>query len=186
MLSLNEIKVGIIVQIADEPYLIIKVDHHKMGRGGAIVKVKIKNLISGNVLDKTFQGNDKVEKATTQMKRSNFMYKDDINVYFMDNDNYEQFSMEIEQIGNKVNFLKDGTDVDVLYYDDKPVAIHLPIKIELEVISAPPGVKGNSVGNVTKQVELETGVKINVPMFINVGDIIRVNTETGEYAERVS
>jgi len=184
MLSLNEIKIGKVIKVNDEPYIIMKADHHKMGRGGAVLKVKLKNLINSSVLDKTFQGNEKTEEAETERKRANYLYKDESEAYFMDNETYEQFSLSLEQIGEKKKFLKDGTDVDVLYFQNKAVAIELPVKINLKIVSAPAGVKGNSAGNVTKQVELETGVKINVPLFINEGDEIRVNTETGEYVER--
>jgi len=184
MLSLNEIKVGKVILVNNEPYLVIRTDHHKMGRGGAVLKTKLRNLISGNILDKTFQGNEKCEKADTATKKANFLYKDDREAFFMDNDNFEQFSLPLEQIGDKQKFLKDSTDVDILYFEDKPVAVDLPIKIKLKVVSAPPGVKGNSAGNVTKQVELETGVTINAPMFINTDDEIIVNTDTGEYVER--
>lgn len=184
MLSLNEIKIGKVIEVNNEPYVILKTDHHKMGRGGAVLKTKLKNLITGNILDKTFQGNDKAEEAVTEKKKANFMYKDDASAYFMDNESYEQFSLDLDQIGEKIKYLKDGTDVDVLYFDNKPVAVDIPIKVELKVVSAPPGVKGNSAGNVTKQVELETGATISAPMFINTGDVIRINTDTGEYVER--
>lgn len=184
MLSINEIKNGKIIQVSGEPYIIIKTDHHKMGRGGAVLKTKLKNLITGNILEKTFQGNDKAEEADTENKKANYMYKDDAQAYFMDNESYEQFSLDIAQVEDKIKFLKEGTDVDVLYFDGQPAAIDIPIKVGLKVISAPPGVKGNSAGNVTKAVELETGASINVPMFINSGDVIRINTDTGEYVER--
>lgn len=184
MLNLNEIKNGKVLDVNNEPYVIVKTDHHKMGRGGAVLKVKLKNLITGNMLDKTFQGNDKAEEADTQRKKANFMYKDDMNAHLMDNDSYEQFELSLEAIGDKAKFLKDGTDVDVLYFDGKPVAIDLPVKMEFKVTEAPPGVKGNSAGNVSKRVIIETGVEISAPLFINEGDIIRVNTDTGEYAER--
>ena len=185
MLNLNEIKTGQVIEINGEPYLVTKTDHHKVARGGAVLKVKLKNLINGNVLERTFQGSDKAEKAETETKKVNYMYKDGNEAYFMDNESYEQFSLSLVQIGDKQKFLKDGVDVDVLYFKNKPVAVELPIKINLKVVSAPPGVKGNSAGNVTKQVELETGAKINAPLFVNEGDVIRINTETGEYAERV-
>lgn len=185
MLSLNEIKIGKIIKVSDEPYLVIKADHHKMGRGGAILKTKLKNLISGHFLDKTFQGNEKAEEAETQIKTANFIYQDKLQAYFMDDESYEQFSLPLEQIGEKLRFLKEGAGLDVFYFQGQPVAIQLPIKVALKVISAPPGVKGNSAGNVTKVVRLETGAEINAPMFINQGDLIKVNTETGEYAERV-
>lgn len=184
MLSINEIKIGKLLNISSEPYAVIKTDHHKMGRGGAVLKVKLRNLISDNILDKTFQGNDKAEEAETEKKKAQFMYKDENEAYFMDGETYEQFSINLEQIGEKTKFMKDGTDVDVLYFENKPVAIDLPIKVELKVVSAPPGVKGNSAGSVTKLVELETGAELSTPMFINEGDVIRINTDTGEYVER--
>ncbi len=184
MLSFNEIKTGKVLEVNNEPYLIIKTDHHKMGRGGAVLKVKMKNLINGNVLEKTYQGSDKAEEAKTETKKANFMYKDQNEAYFMDNTSFEQFSLSLENIGEQQEFLKEETNVDVLYFNDNPVSITLPIKMDFKVVSSPPGVKGNSSGNVTKQVEIETGAKITVPLFINEGDIIKINTETSEYVER--
>ncbi len=184
MLSFNEIKTGKVIKVNDEPYVIIKTDHHKMGRGGAVLKTKCRNLINGNVLERTYQGADKAEEAETETKKANFMYKDKDEAFFMDNTSFEQFSLHVDEIGSQVKFLKDDTDVDVLYFEGKPVTVSLPIKMEFKVVSAPPGVKGNSVGNVNKTVELETGAEISVPMFINEGDIIRVNTENEEYVER--
>lgn len=186
MLNFNEIKTGKVIKVNAEPYIIIKTDHHKMGRGGAVLKIKCRNLINGNVLERTYQGSEKAEEAETETKKANFMYKDKDEAYFMDNSNYEQFNLHLEEIGESAKFLKDGTDVDVLYFENKPVSISLPIKMDFKVVSAPPGVKGNSAGNVNKQVEIETGAVLNVPMFINEGDVIRVNTDTGEYVERAS
>ncbi len=184
MLNFNEIKTGRVIKANNEPFIIIKTDHHKMGRGGAVLKIKCRNLINGNILEKTYQGAEKAEEAETETKKANFMYKDKDEAYFMDNINYEQFNLPLEDIGESAEFLKEGVDVDVLYFEDKPVSISLPIKMEFKVISAPPGVKGNSAGNVNKQVEIETGALINVPMFINEGDMIKINTDTGEYVER--
>ncbi len=184
MLNFNEIKTGKVIKINNEPYVVVKTDHHKMGRGGAVLKTKLRNLINGNVLERTFQGVEKAEEALTQTKKANFLYKDKDEAYFMDNENYEQFSLSTEDIGESSIFLKDGIDVDVLYFEGKAVSINLPIKMDFKVISAPPGVKGNSAGNVNKMVEIETGAKISVPMFINEGDTIKINTETGEYVER--
>lgn len=185
MLNLNEIKSGKVLDINNEPYIVLKTDHHKMGRGGAVLKVKLKNLISGNVLEKTFQGNDKAAEAKTEKKKVNFLYFDEHNANFMDNESFEQFTIALEVVGEKKKFMRDGIDVDVLYYNDQPVALDLPIKMEFKVISAPPGVKGNSAGNVTKQVEIETGASISAPLFVNEGDIIRINTDSGEYVERI-
>jgi elongation factor P len=112
-----------------------------MGRGGAVLKVKLKNLINSNVLEKTYQGNDKAEEAKTETKKANFMYKDQNEAYFMDNTSFEQFSLSLENIGDKKDFLKDGTDVDVLYFNDNPVSITLPIKMDFKVIRFLRGLK---------------------------------------------
>lgn len=184
MLSLNEIKVGKVINLNSAPYIVIKTDHHKMGRGGAVLKVKLKNLIDGSALEKTFQGNDKTEEADTSRKKASFMYLDEYNANFMDNDSYEQFTIPLDTIGDKKKFLKEGTDVDVLYFEEKAVAIELPVKMVFKVTEAPPGIKGNSAGNVTKKVTIETGAEIAAPLFINEGDMIKVNTDTEEYAER--
>lgn len=186
MLSFNEIKTGKIIKVNGDPYVIIKTDHHKMGRGGAVLKTKCRNLINGNVLERTFQGSEKAEEAETETKAANFMYIEKDEAHFMDNETYEQFSLSVEEIGEQAKFLKNGIDVDVLYFEDRPVTINLPIKMEFKVVSAPPGVKGNSAGNVNKVVELETGAKVSVPMFINENDVIRINTESGEYVERAN
>lgn len=184
MLSLSEIKIGALVKISDEPYVVIRADHHKMGRGGAVLKTKLRNLINGNILERTFQGNDKAEEAETDTSKANYLYKTETEAVFMNNETYEQFNLPLEQIGEKLEFLVEGTDVDILYFQGNPVALKLPIKVTLKVTSAPPGVKGNSAGNVTKVVELETGAQINAPMFINEGDSIIVNTDSGEYVSR--
>ena len=186
MLNFNEIKTGRVIKVNGEPFIIIKTDHHKMGRGGAVLKIKCRNLINGNILERTYQGAEKAEEAETETKKANFMYQDKEETYFMDNVSYEQFNLALEDIGESAQFLKEGVDVDVLYFEDRPVSISLPIKLDFKVTSAPPSVKGNSAGNVNKQVEIETGALINVPLFINEGDMIRINTDTGEYVERAN
>jgi elongation factor P len=186
MLNFNEIKMGRVIKVNGQPFIIIKTDHHKMGRGGAVLKVKCRNLINGNILEQTYQGAEKAEEAETETKKANFMYKDKDEAHFMDNASYEQFSLTTEDIGESAKFLKEGGKVDVLYFEDRPVSVSLPVKMDFKVVSAPPGVKGNSAGNVNKVVEIETGAQISVPMFINEGDIIRINTGTGEYVERAN
>jgi len=184
MLNLTEIKPGKIILNNEEPHLVLKADHHKMGRGGAVLKIKIRNLVTNNVLEKTLQGNDKAEEAETEIKKVNFLYRDEENAYFMNNETYEQFELPLEELDGQEAFLKDGTDVDMLYFNDKAISLKLPVKMDFKVVSAPPGVKGNSAGNVTKQVEIETGATVSAPMFVEKGDTIRINTETGEYVER--
>jgi elongation factor P len=184
MLSINEIKPGRVIKINSQPYVVTKTDHHKMGRGGAVLKTKLRNLIDGRVLDQTFQGVQQAEEAETETKKANYLYKDAEQAFFMDNESFEQFSLDLDVLDSQAKFLKDGIDVSVLYFEAKPVTIELPIKMDFKVVYAPPGVKGNSAGNVNKQVEIETGATISVPMFINEGDVIRINTETGDYVER--
>lgn len=184
MLSLNEIKLGKVLKMNNEPYIVVKAEHHKMGRGGAVLKTKLKNLLSGAVMEQTFQGNDKADEADVEKKPANYLYSDETFAYFMDNESFEQFSLPLDQLGGQEKFLKEDTEVEVLYFQNQPMTVKLPIKMELKVVSAPPGVRGNSAGNVMKTIELETGAQIQAPMFINEGDIIRVNTENGEYVER--
>lgn len=184
MLSISEIKPGRVIKINSQPYVVTKTDHHKMGRGGAVLKTKLRNLIDGRVLDQTFQGVQQAEEAETETKKANYLYKDAEQAFFMDNESFEQFSLDLDVLESQAKFLKDGTDVSVLYFEGKPVTIDLPIKMDFRVVFAPPGVKGNSAGNVNKQVEIETGATVSVPMFINEGDVIRINTESGDYVER--
>lgn len=185
MLDISKIKQGTIIQLDNEPYLVMRSDHHKMARGGAVLKTKLRNLVDGTILDKTFQGNEKAEEAHTEKKKAQYLYSDEDNAHFMDNESYEQFSLSSDSIGDKEKYLKEGTDVTVLYFEGDPVAIELPVKMDFEVTQAPPGVKGNSASNTTKQVELETGIMVSAPMFVEKGDIVRVKTDTGEYVERV-
>ncbi len=185
MLIINDVKNGKVIQLEGEPYVVLRFSHHKAARGGATLKTKLRNLRTGNLLDKTFQARDKIEEADTEKKKVNFMYEDGDNAFFMDYESYDQFELSLTQVGDKKKFLKEGVDVTVLYFQEKPIAIELPIKMEFKVVSAPPAIKGNSADSVTKQIEIETGAKINAPMFVQEGDIIRVNTETEEYVERV-
>lgn len=186
MLTMNDLKIGSVISLAGEPFVIQSAQHVKMGRGGAILRTKIKNLIYGNVLEKTFKSGDKIEEAEMTRTKANFQYREGNDFYFMDNDSFEQFSLTQDQIGELSNFVKEGSDIEVLNFKGKPVSINLPPKVDLQVTSAPPGVRGDTAqGSVTKPATLETGHKVQVPLFVKVGDIIRVNTETGEYVERV-
>ncbi len=185
MLNFNEIKLGSVIKMNNEPYIVISAQHLKMGRGGAVLKTKLKNLLSGNVLDHTFKGSDKAEEADIEKTKADFLYSEGDDYYFMDQTSFEQFSLKKEDIGEQAKFLKEGQTVDVLNFNGRPVSVKLPIKIELKVTSAPPGIKGDTASGGTKQIELETGATINAPLFVKEGDVIRINTETGEYVERV-
>ena len=185
MLTISDIKLGTVITHSGQPYVVIAADHHKMGRGGANLKTKLRNLITGQNLEITYSGGDKAQEADLERSKANFLYKEGGKYYFMDNESYEQFELDKEVIGSPAEFLKEGLTVDVLIFEGKPVSVKLPIKVELEVKETPPGVKGDTAGAAMKTAKLETGKEIRVPLFVNQGDIIRVNTDTEEYVERV-
>lgn len=186
MLSISDIKLGTAIKHNGQPYIVIYTQHVKMGRGGANLKTKLKNLITGQNLEITYSGGDKAEEADLERNKADFLYRENELFFFMDNDSYEQFALNKEVIGEQGGFLKEGVTVDVLIFQNNPVSIKLPVKVELKVSDTPPGVKGDTAGNASKTAILETGKEIRVPLFINQGEIIRVNTETGEYVERVN
>lgn len=182
---MNELKLGTVITIDDQPYQIVHTQHIKVARGGASLRTKLKNLVSGQVLEKTFNGGDKVEQADLQRQKSNYLYKEGDKYFFMNNESFEQFELTQEEIGFAGQFLKEGFTVDTLIFNDTPVSIKLPTKVELLVTDAPPGVKGDTAGSASKLITLETGAEIKAPLFVNKDEMIRINTETGEYVERV-
>lgn len=183
--NLNGIKKGMSINYEGEPYLVTDAQFIQMQACKPTMKTKIKHLITGKVLEVSFQPSDKVEIADLQRKKCDYLYNDGNKYYFMTQDDFDQFELEKKNIGALTGYMKDGDKVDILYYNGNPVSISLPTKVELKVASAPEGVKGNSAqGKVTKAAEMETGITIQVPLFIKEGDVIRVNTETGEYSER--
>jgi elongation factor P len=187
MLAINNIRQGTICKVNNVPYEVIWTQHVQMGRGGAILRLKIKSLVDGKVLEKTLKGSDTLDEADLTRAKVNFLYTDQSGFHFMDNETYEQFSFEANKIETKKNFLKEGTQVTLLKSDNKPLTIQLPIKMDFKVISTPEGVKGDTAqGRVTKNAEIETGYELAVPLFVKQGDTIKINTETGEYVERVS
>jgi elongation factor P len=184
MLSITDLKTGTKLTMDNDPYVVISYSHSKMGRGGAVVKTKLKNLRTGSTVDKTFQGADKVDEADLSRKAATYLYSDESEAFFMDNESYEQFSFPLSKIGEQKNFLVDNSSVDILYFGSEPLNVELPIKMKFKVISAPPAVKGNSAGAITKKVTIETGALVDAPIFIKDGDQIIVNTQDGSYVER--
>ncbi len=184
MLSLSEIKAGKKIIVDNQPYQVMTAQHSKIGRMGAVLRTKLKNLQTGAILNKTFQGSDKVEEAEIESKKAQYLYSDDNSFYFMDNESYEQFALDKEIIGEQAEFLKENTEINILYFQNSPINIELPIKMVFEVVEAPPAVKGNTADGGSKQVTIETGAKINTPLFIKKGDKIVINTNTKEYTER--
>ncbi|MCX6784886.1 MAG: elongation factor P [Candidatus Komeilibacteria bacterium] len=184
MYSISDLKNGVVIDLNNQPYKEVYFQHIKVGRGGANLKTKLKNLITGATLEKTFSGADKITEGNLERSKSSFLYKQGTDYYFMDSTNFEQFYLPEEQLGGKGGFLKEGLEVDVMLYDDKPVAINLPPKVSYLVTATPPGVKGDTVTNASKLATLETGLEIKVPLFINQGESIIVNTDTEEYVSR--
>lgn len=184
MLSLSDLKLGRVISVNDEPYQVVFAQHIKVARGGAVVKTKLKNLVSGNTLEKTFSGSDAIADADINHSKANFLYEQERDYFFMDNESFEQFQFSGDALGDMTKYLTDGQEVDVLIYNDGPVSIAIPTKVTLEVQSAPEGVKGNSAGAITKTVVLMNGLEVRTPLFIKTGDKLVINTETGEYVER--
>jgi len=167
-----------------KPYQVIKYSFIKMGRGGAVVKVTVRNLETGSIEEKSFSSNVSVDEVNTYKKKLQFLYKDAVNSVFMDPTTYEQIEIPLSLLGESSAFLIEGEDVDVLFWDEKPISCELTPKVTLAVTECDPGVKGNSATNIYKQAILENGLKLKVPLFIKKGDRIRVDTRTGEYLER--
>lgn len=181
---MSELKLGTVIDIDSQPYQITYTQHIKVARGGASLRTKLKNLVTGQTLEKTFSGGDKVEEANLQRQKANFLYREGDTFHFMNNESFEQFELNLDEVGLAADFIMDGMTVDTLVFNNKPVSIKLPTKVELKVTEAPPGIKGDTAGSANKVVTLETGAEIKAPLFINQGDTIRVNTETGEYVEK--
>lgn len=184
MYSTPDFRKGLRIELNNEPYIIVDFQHFKPGKGGAFVRTKLKNLLNGRVVDKTFRSGEKVGKPDIEEKEMQFLYKDD-EFHFMDNTTFEQISLAAELIGDSKNFLQENTNVSILFYQNQPINLELPIFVELEVVEAEPGVKGDTASGATKPVTVETGAKIQVPLFIEEGDRLKIDTRTGEYIERV-
>lgn len=185
MISTNNFSKGITILVDGELYTITDFLHVQMGRGSAVVRTKLKNLETGYVIEKTFKAGDKVEKAHLDKRVMEFLYKQDDMYIFMDNETYEQLTLTSEYLGDATDYLKENDTINVLMYKEKPVGIDLPTTVNLTVVEAPPGVKGNTVSGATKAVTLETGKVIQVPLFINEGEVVKVDTRTGTYITRV-
>lgn len=169
------------------PYQILEVKHLHMGRGGSSVQTRIKNLLTGQTFSRNFKPADTFDEADVEKRELNFLYAHRGEyVFVVQGKPSERFSLREDEIGEAGSWLKSNTPVTALFLDEKLVNISLPIKVDLQVTDAPPGLKGDTVSGSTKTITLETGAKIQAPLFVNSGDVIRVNTETSEYVERVS
>ncbi|RMD57324.1 MAG: elongation factor P [Nitrospirae bacterium] len=185
MYSISDIRKNLKIQIDGVPYVVEDFQHVKPARGGAFVRTRLRNLITGNILEKTFKGGAKLEPADLEERKMQFLYREADRYYFMDMETYEQIFLTEEQVGDANKFMPENIEVDILFFNNKPIGIKLPNFVELEVVKAEPAVRGDTATTATKSVTLSTGAKIQVPLFVEEGDIIRVDTRTGEYVTRV-
>jgi elongation factor P len=184
MYSTQEFRKNLKIEIDGEPYVIVECQHVKPGKGVAFVKTRYKSLITGNVLTNNFRSGDTVGKPDLEMKDMEYLYQEDDKYVFMDQTTYDQVHIESKNIEEAIPFLKDNINVEVLFYKGKPISIELPNFVVLKVVKSDPGVKGDTAQGATKPATLETGATIMVPLYLNEGEYVRVDTRTGEFVER--
>lgn len=180
----TDLKKGVVCQLDGKPYRVIEYSQKVMGRGGSIVNVKLKNLIDGSVIPKTFKGQDKIERAEVSTKNVQYLYTDGDKFYFMDPESFEQFELQADIVDTAAGYLKEGDTLGLQFFGDRVINVELAKNVYLEVTYAEDVVKGDTTSSVLKDATLETGIVVKVPAFIKTGDIISVDTTTGEYRER--
>jgi elongation factor P len=185
MYSTSEFKKGLKIELDGTPYIIVDFQHVKPGKGGAFVRTKVKNLLSGRVLDQTFRSGERVKKPDLMEREMQYLYREGDRYCMMDNDNYEQIMLTEAQVGEARLYLIDNLDLKVLFFNKEPVGVELPNFVELAVAQTEPGFKGDTAAGGTKPAVLESGANIQVPLFINEGDRVKVDSRTGGYIERV-
>jgi elongation factor P len=183
--STNDFRKGMKIELDGAPYSIVDFQHVKPGKGGAFVRTKLKHLRLGSVIDRTFRAEEKVPLADYEEKRAQFLYRDD-HFHFMDLDTYDQLSLTDDEMRETAAYLKENTEVSILYHKGSPIGIEIPNFVELRVVKTDPGLRGDTASGGSKPAELETGAVVTVPLFINEGDLLRVDTRTGDYIERAA
>jgi elongation factor P len=184
MYSTAEFRKGLKIEYKGEPYIIVEFQHHKPGKGGAFMRTRLKNMITGKVLEETFRSGEKVGVPDLLEREVQYIYQSEGKHHFMDQENYEELSVDDDHIGDSKRFIQEGVNIKLLFYNNQPIGVDLPIFADLRVTQTEPGVKGDTATGATKQATLETGAVINVPLFINEGDVLRIDTRTGDYIER--
>jgi elongation factor P len=183
-LSINEIKSGVTILVEGQVYMVIDTDHVKPGKGSAFVRAKMRNLKNDSIQERTFRGDEKIDEAYVEERKIQYLYKSGDLFHFMDQDNFEEIVLSEDVIGDKKKFLKENLDVSGYFYKNESLNITLPNHIQFKVTHTEPGIKGDTAKSGTKPAEIETGTVVAVPLFINGGDIIKIDTRTGEYLER--
>lgn len=185
MITTAEFKNGMTIQLNNELFSIIEFQHVKPGKGGAFVRTKLKNIRLGTIIEKTFRAGERVEEAFIEQRKWQYLYRKGNEYFFLDLDNFEQMQVAQEVLKERINFLKEGMEVTASVYRQEVIAISLPIFVKLKVEHTEPGVRGDTAKSSSKPARLETGAIIQIPLFINAGDIVKIDTRTGEYVSRV-
>jgi elongation factor P len=185
MYSTTDFRKGLKIEIAGEPYVIVDFQHVKPGKGGAFVRTRLKSLATGNVIDQTFRSGDRVDKPDLEEREMQFLYEMGGEYHVMDTQTFEQLFLTADQMGESKDFLKENLVIKALFYNKRPLGIEVPMFVELKVVQSEPGVKGDTASGSTKPATLESGAIIQVPLFVEEGDMIRVDTRSREYITRV-
>ena len=186
MIDAGELRKGIAIDLDGSIYQVVEYQHVKMQQRQPVIKLKLRDVRSGNVMERNFQPGDKFEPAFLEHRPIQYLYNEGNLYYFMDNESYEQIALAAEQIGEAINYLKDGLTLEILTSRGEVVSIELPTSVELQVTETEPGFKGNRATAGSKSAKLETGIEVQVPLFIDIGDVVKVDTRTGGYLEKVS
>ena len=186
MIETNDIKKGVKLQIDQYPYTVVDFQHVKPGKGNAFTRCKLRNLQTGQMLEKTFKSGETFAEPNLEKKDMQFLYSDDDMLYFMDTTNYEQLTMNKTTVADQVAFLQENLEVGILFFDDKPINIELPIFVELAITYCEPGFKGDTATGASKPATLTGGHTVTVPLHLKEGDIVKVDTRTGDYVEKVN
>jgi elongation factor P len=185
VISTNDIRPGMALDLPDGLFHVVDWEHVKPGKGRAFVRMRIKNVTTGQVLDKTFRADEDVPRAIIERKDHQYLYRDDLGFHFMDLESFSQFAIDAAEVGGMADYLTEGMTAVLAMHDGRPIGVELPAAVELEVTHAEPGVKGDRVSGATKPVTVATGLVVQVPLFVEQGDTIRVDTRTGGYLTRV-
>ena len=185
MIDVHQLRKGTTFNLDGEIYRVIEFQHHKPGRGKAVIRTRIRNLRTGTIVDKNFISGDRVEDIRIDRVSAQYLYNDGVFYYFMNEESFEQIPLSAAVLGEAVQYLVDNMSLNISAYDGEPIDIELPINVELKVVDAPVALAGDTATGATKQVSLESGLKVDVPLFVGEGDMIRVDTRTGEYVTRV-
>ena len=186
VIDTSEFRKGLKIEVDGEPYEIIEFQHVKPGKGSAFVRTSIKSLLSGRVLQPTFKSGDKVGKPDIEERQMQYLYQQGDDYYFMDTRNFEQTFLGEKVLGESKNYLKENIEASVLFYNGKAIGVSLPNSVDLKVVKCDPGIRGDTVSGATKPATLETGYVVNVPLFINEGDVLKIDTRDGKYLTRVA